>query len=120
MQNRVNINSAQLAKLIMGKSLTEAEMHHLVREHYPDYAVNSVRTSLKTLIRSPYCLIEIGTDSPKRTYFLKGVDKKFFILSERSTDRESVSARHHFNQDEKSFIERMKNFDQLIKAVRSG
>lgn len=58
MKSSHKITGAELAKLMMGKTLTVPDMHALLREAHPGYDPKSLRVALKTLEGSPNCCME--------------------------------------------------------------
>lgn len=116
------ITGAQLAKLILGKTLTVPDMHALLRETYPGYDPESLWVALKVLKGSPSCQLETSLRGKHRAYHLRSVSERFYERSAAVTGRSTEGKSRlpvRFCEAELAYINRFNEFDRLLRAARA-
>ncbi|MBD8129017.1 hypothetical protein IFU23_05840 [Pantoea agglomerans] len=116
------ITGADLAKLMLGKTLTVPDMHALLRETYPDYDPESLWVALKVLKGSPNCRLETSLRGKHRAYHLRSVSERFYERSAAVTGRSSGGKSRlptRFSEAEMAYITRYNEFDRLLRAARA-
>lgn len=122
MKSSHKITGAELAKLILGKTLTVPDMHALLRQAYPGYDPESLWVALKTLKGSPNCRMETSLRGQHRAYCLHSVSDRFYERSV-AVNRRTVSGKSRmpirFSEAELAYITRYNEFDRLLRAARA-
>ena len=116
------ITGADLAQLMLGKTLTVPDMHALLREMYPGYDPESLWVALKTLKDSPNCRMETSLRGKHRTYHLRSVSERFYERSAAVTGRSGGGKSRmpvRFCEAELAYINRFNEFDRLLRAARA-
>lgn len=116
------ITGAELAKLIIGKTLTVPDMHALLAETHMDYDPESLWVALKTLEGSPNCHMETTRRGKYRAYCLRSVSDRFYERSAAVTRRSAEGKSRlpiRFNEAELAYITRFSEFDRLLRAARA-
>lgn len=122
MKSSHKITGAELAKLILGKTLTVPDMHALLREAHPGYDPESLWVALKVLKGSPNCRIETSLRGRHRTYSLRSVSERFYERSAAVNQRTGMGKSRmplRFSEAEMAYITRFNEFDRLLRAVRA-
>lgn len=116
------ITGAELAQLMLGKTLTVPEMHTLLREVKPGYDPESLWVALKTLKDSPSCRLETSLRGKHRAYHLRSVSERFYERSAAVTRRSTEGKSRlpvRFCEAELAYIMRFNEFDRLLRAARA-
>lgn len=116
------ITGAELAKIILGKTLTVPDMHALLRKAHPGYDPESLWVALKTLEGSPNCRMETSRCGQYRAYCLRSVSDRFYERSAAVTGRSAEGKSRmpiRFSEAELAYITRYNEFDRLLRAARA-
>ncbi len=116
------ITGAELAKIILGKTLTVPDMHALLRKAHPEYDPECLWIALKTLEGSPNCRMETSLRGTHRAYHLHSVSDRFFersVVVNRRTVAGKSRALLSFSEAELAYITRYNEFDRLLRAART-
>ncbi|WP_277973182.1 hypothetical protein [Pantoea agglomerans] len=116
------ITGAELAKIILGKTLTVPDMHALLRKAHPEYDPESLWVALKTLESSPNCRMDTSRRGQYRAYCLRSVSDRFYERSAAVTGRSAEGKSRmpiRFSEAELAYITRYNEFDRLLRAARA-
>lgn len=116
------ITGAELAKLIIGKTLTVPDMHALLRKAHPGYDPESLWVALRVLKGSTNCVMDMSLRDQHRAYCLRSVSQRFYERSAAVTGRSAESKSRmpvRFNETELAYINRFNEFDRLLRAART-
>ena len=121
MKGNIKITAAQLAKIIQGQTLTVPEMHELLGRIHPGYEPESLWVALRTIRASPNCIMETSIRGKHRAYHLRSVSGRFFARSAAVCSRRERGDHraNHFTEDEMAFIQRVTEFDRLLRTARA-
>lgn len=122
MKSSHKITGAELAKLILGKTLTVPDMHVLLHKARPGYDPESLWVALKVLKGSPNCRMETSLRGQHRAYCLHSVSERFYERSAAITGRSGGGKSRlptRFSEAEMAYITRYNEFDRLLRAARA-
>lgn len=122
MGKATKITGAELAKIMLGKTLTVPEMHALLREVKPGYDPESLWVALKVLKGSPNCRLETSLRGKHRAYHLLSISERFYERSAAVTGRSAEGKSRmpvRFCEAELAYIIRFNEFDRLLRAARA-
>jgi len=122
MGKATKITGAELAKIMLGKTLTVPEMHALLRDAKPGYDPESLWVALKVLKGWPNCRLVTSLRGKHRAYHLHSVSERFYERSAAVTGRSTEGKSRlpvRFCEAELAYIMRFNEFDRLLRAART-